>query len=60
MTTNQQMNHARREVRHAMRTNQDRSHLHQVAINALLSVGIVESIVSEMATCAMLDVTCGK
>lgn len=59
MTTTKQMNAARKAVTTAAKENQDRSYLHQVAINSLLANGMDMRIVSEMAQAAMLDVICG-
>jgi hypothetical protein len=59
MTTAQQMNAARKSVKNAMKSNQDRTHLHQVAIDSLVANGMNACVVTEMAQSAMLDVICG-
>ncbi len=60
MKTNKQMNAARKAVSQSVETNNDRSFLHQVAIDSLLSNGMDKRIVSEMAQSAMLDVLLGS
>jgi hypothetical protein len=59
MTTTQQMNAARKAVKNEIKSNQDLSHLHQVAIDSLIENGMKACIVTEMAQSAMLDVVCG-